>query len=522
METKTFRYLSLIFLLSFSSAFSQTMIPGENIRRDPTTLGVDAQHRLFVIGGGTGATGATGPTGSAGAVGSTGATGATGSTGATGIAGSTGATGSAGGLPLTLSTDNTTDEQNIQSDDSFSVLSIINGMSQLLFDNGVNSGRVRIGAAGTTINHSSLLDFDAPVFQFTTDGGLFSQSWIYGDNSSMSFGFGSDYGFLSDATQSYMKQGGTNVVRSTATELTLTHSAFIQATAGFRLPLLLSNTVPYLDVNKQFVSSLTTPTELGYVSGVTSSIQTQLNGKEPSFTTLPVADGGTGVTTFGGTNRLLFTTTTDNISSITTANTSVLTTNGSGVPSWTAQSDAFNDAYGTGSGTVCQGNDSRLSDARHEKIIDYDYTPATAPLNTSENLLHTLFMTSASAGDLIKVYSMLDKDGSLVNTTLRIKCSADNVVAGATLLATFNSTGSAVLQDHISREFWAIDDTTLGTQGGSGTSSVRSEFGVASSQSGTVTVESISAGLYFFITAQKAAAAEEATAVMSYIKVSKP
>lgn len=37
--------------------------------------------------------------------------------------------------------------------------------------------------------------------------------------------------------------------------------------------------VPYLDANKDLIASSVTPTELGYVSGVTSAIQTQLDGK---------------------------------------------------------------------------------------------------------------------------------------------------------------------------------------------------------------------------------------------------
>jgi hypothetical protein len=41
------------------------------------------------------------------------------------------------------------------------------------------------------------------------------------------------------------------------------------------------------------------PTELGYLDGVTSAIQTQLNAKEPTITTLPIAKGGTGATTAG-------------------------------------------------------------------------------------------------------------------------------------------------------------------------------------------------------------------------------
>ena len=40
-----------------------------------------------------------------------------------------------------------------------------------------------------------------------------------------------------------------------------------------------ATTVPYIDASKQLVSSSVTPTELGYLSGVTSAIQTQLNSK---------------------------------------------------------------------------------------------------------------------------------------------------------------------------------------------------------------------------------------------------
>jgi hypothetical protein len=44
------------------------------------------------------------------------------------------------------------------------------------------------------------------------------------------------------------------------------------------------NTVVYADSGSQLTSSVTTNTELGYVSGVTSSIQTQINGKQALLT----------------------------------------------------------------------------------------------------------------------------------------------------------------------------------------------------------------------------------------------
>lgn len=44
---------------------------------------------------------------------------------------------------------------------------------------------------------------------------------------------------------------------------------------------LTASTVPYLSADKVLTSSAVTPTQLGYVAGVTSAIQTQLNAKAP-------------------------------------------------------------------------------------------------------------------------------------------------------------------------------------------------------------------------------------------------
>lgn len=59
-----------------------------------------------------------------------------------------------------------------------------------------------------------------------------------------------------------------------------------------------ATTVPYLDGSKNLVSSAVTPTELGYVSGVTSAIQTQFTGKEPLITATTAADYFRGDKTF--------------------------------------------------------------------------------------------------------------------------------------------------------------------------------------------------------------------------------
>jgi hypothetical protein len=73
---------------------------------------------------------------------------------------------------------------------------------------------------------------------------------------------------------------------------------------------LTATTVPYLDASKVLTSSAVTPTELGYVSGVTSAIQTQLGTKaptaSPTFTGTAVFDTATfsNGTTMGSTSNI--------------------------------------------------------------------------------------------------------------------------------------------------------------------------------------------------------------------------
>lgn len=68
---------------------------------------------------------------------------------------------------------------------------------------------------------------------------------------------------------------------------------------------LTASRVLTTDASKNAASSSVTTTELGYLSGVTSAVQTQLDGKEPSITTLSVAKGGTNSGTALSNNRIM-------------------------------------------------------------------------------------------------------------------------------------------------------------------------------------------------------------------------
>lgn len=67
-----------------------------------------------------------------------------------------------------------------------------------------------------------------------------------------------------------------NTISSTNTNGDITLDP--NGTGGVAFPDLTASTVPYLDANKELVSSAVTPTELGYLDGVTSAIQTQIDG----------------------------------------------------------------------------------------------------------------------------------------------------------------------------------------------------------------------------------------------------
>lgn len=68
---------------------------------------------------------------------------------------------------------------------------------------------------------------------------------------------------------------------------------------------IASNRALVSSLNGLPTESVTTDTELSYVNGVTSSIQTQLNAKEPTITVLPISKGGTNSSTALNNNRII-------------------------------------------------------------------------------------------------------------------------------------------------------------------------------------------------------------------------
>jgi hypothetical protein len=81
------------------------------------------------------------------------------------------------------------------------------------------------------------------------------------------------------------------------------------AVKTLNLPSATASRIAGIDASKNVISldTATYPnlTEVGYVKGVTSAIQTQLNGKEATITTLPIAKGGTNSSTALSNNKVI-------------------------------------------------------------------------------------------------------------------------------------------------------------------------------------------------------------------------
>lgn len=142
-----------------------------------------------------------------------------------------------------------------------------NTLAQTLALGNLTGGNDIVVSDGDLITGSGgqmAIDFgnDASL-SFTTDGGGFNTPYITLNTTTLSLaGLGS---------------GGIDFFVGS---IQISHATLIQFnSAPVRFNALTASTVPYLAANKDLTSSAVTPTELGYLSGVTSAIQTQINGK---------------------------------------------------------------------------------------------------------------------------------------------------------------------------------------------------------------------------------------------------
>jgi hypothetical protein len=155
--------------------------------------------------------------------------------------------------------------------------------------------------------------------------------------------------------------------------------------------------------------------------------------------TLAVANGGTGVTTFGGTNTILYTSSANTLSSITTANNGLLVTSATGVPSISnTLPPGVLITAGSGTATV--------------KIGGLTYASSTAignAANTTENNLMS--------------YSMPGNTLSVNNAGIRIRAWGDTAANSnsKTIRVYFGSTVLCTLSANASNKPWFLDAYVL-------------------------------------------------------------
>jgi len=112
---------------------------------------------------------------------------------------------------------------------------------------------------------------------------------------------------LDTATVAFTYNDAANQISAALVALSVT-DAHISASASIALTKLAAITpsrAVVADVSGKMVASAATAAEVAFLSGVTSAIQAQLNGKEATIVTLPIAKGGTNSDTALNNNRVI-------------------------------------------------------------------------------------------------------------------------------------------------------------------------------------------------------------------------
>jgi hypothetical protein len=192
-----------------------------------------------------------------------------------------------------------------------------------------------------------------------------------------------------------------------------------------------ASTVPYLDSNKRVTSSAVTPTELGYLSGVTSSIQTQLGTKM----TDPMTTNGDTIYRAAGIPARL---------GIGAADT-VYVSNGS-APSWAKLVNANIDAAAAIaysklnlSASIALG-DLAASSVNSSKIVDDSIV--NADVNSAAAIAYSKLNLTGSI-----VNADVNASAGIVDTKLATISTASKVSNSATTATSANTASAIVARD---------------------------------------------------------------------------
>lgn len=198
----------------------------------------------------------------------------------------------------------------------------------------------------------------------------------------------------------------------TLTNKTLTSPTINAGTFGTSITASYAtvSTVPYFDASKNLISSAVTPTELGYLSGVTSAIQTQINGKQASGTyvtsiTVASANGFAGSSSGGSTPAITLTTTI----------TGVLKGNGTAISAATAGSDYAVGSLGLAGGQTIAGS-TLTGENLTLRANAADLTTGQINITSTKDASNTTTASVAIAGGLAVAKRIYALDMTVTNT----------------------------------------------------------------------------------------------------------
>ena len=135
-------------------------------------------------------------------------------------------------------------------------------------------------AANTSLSNLTTTSINQDLLPDSNNArALGSSSLIWSTAWASSLAYPSGPSISLSAGRTVTSDGNTSVHWANRTLNSSTATVQLDWSAGVAFPQLTATTVPYLDGSKKLTSSSVTPTELGYLSGVTSAVQTQLDAK---------------------------------------------------------------------------------------------------------------------------------------------------------------------------------------------------------------------------------------------------
>lgn len=317
---------------------------------------------------------------------------------------------------------------------------------------------------------------DGGIIDWSADAGAYLQSWFFGDNTAMTIGFGNNE-LIQNATQTELKHAlalllhanntaslytnnGGVLVSEAVTALaryiqikiaatTLTHDVLLNLNApNINLPNETASLILSTDASKNIkgLSTTTYPslTELAYVKGVTSAMQTQLNSKLTTTLTSEANDDIIQRKSGSWVNRTLAQLWTDlkDLAVTLTNKTISLASN-----TLTGTKAEFNTACSDGD--FVYTDNATLTDARSRKIFSYQNTTVPLTGTTAETILYSVLIPAGSIGANGKL--MIDglissNSGAAANRTGRIYLNNTNDLTTPTQIGVNQLAGTNIVQ----------------------------------------------------------------------------